>query len=127
MRKRTIKIVLILIVVILGVRFCDNAYKLNKNNHLHTEHIGNGIFKEKFETFQGGVLMTNDYSYYVTDSISFRKFVGEADEKELFKCQVFGDTIKAVKYSRRIHYGKETPIDSIYLSIKDLKKEGKFE
>lgn len=71
--------------------------------------------------------MSNDFSYYVTDSVNFRKFIGECDEKELYKCKVIGDTIKAVKYSRRIYYGKETPIDSAIFSITGLKKEGDFE
>jgi hypothetical protein len=92
-----------------------------------TEDLGNHIFKEKFETFGGGVLMTNDYSYYVTDSVTFRKFIGECDEKELYKCIVMGDTIKVVKFSRRIHYGRETSVDSVYLSIKELKQDGDFE
>lgn len=127
MKRRAIRGVAILTLIILGVKFCDNAYKFNKDKHQHTEALGGHIFKEKFETFSGGVLMTNDYSYYVTDSVTFRKFVGQCDEKELYKCKVLGDTIKAVKYSRRIRYGKETAIDSVFFSIKALKKEGDFE
>ncbi|WP_233877762.1 hypothetical protein [Dyadobacter sp. CY323] len=71
--------------------------------------------------------MTNDYSYYVTDSVTFRKFIGQCDEKELYKCEVLGDTIKAVKYSRRIRYGKEIAIDSVYFSIKSLQNDGRFD
>jgi hypothetical protein len=48
--------------------------------------------------------MTNDYTYYVTDSLKFRKFIGICDEKELYKCLVLDDTIRAIKYSRRVRY-----------------------
>ncbi len=71
--------------------------------------------------------MANDYSYYVTDSLTFRKFIGQCEDKELYKCVVIKDTIKAVKYSRRICYRKEIAIDSIFLSIKALTKEGDFD
>jgi len=126
MKKRTIKTVLILLGIILGIWCCNNTLKMSKDRHQHTEKLSNGIFKEKFETFSGGVLMTNDYSYYVTDSTTFRKFIGDCDEKEIYRCIVLGDTIRAIKYSRRIHYGKDTPIDSVFFSIKALKKDGVF-
>ena len=109
------------------MKSCNHYLMFNKDKHQHTEDLGSHIFKEKFETFSGGVLMTNDYSYYVTDSLKFRKFIGDCDEKELYKCTVLGDSIKAVKYSRRIHYGIETAIDSSYFSIKELRKDGDFE
>ena len=71
--------------------------------------------------------MTSDYSYYITDSTTFRKFIGTSDEKELYKCEVKGDLIIAIKYSRRVHYGIEIPIDSVVYSIKELKEKEKFE
>jgi hypothetical protein len=127
MKKKAIRGVIILILIISGIRFCDNAYKYNKDKHQHTEYLGRHIFKEKFETFGGGVLMTNDYAYYLTDSLTFRKFVGQCDEKELYRFALTGDTIIAVKYSRHIQYPKETAIDSAFFSIKELKKDGDFE
>lgn len=99
----------------------------NKDNHLNTFVLGKGIYEEKFQTFSGGVLMNDTYSYYLTDSTKFRILLGQCDEKELYRCNVFGDTIKAVKYSRRIHYGKETAIDSVFFSIRMLRKKGGFD
>jgi hypothetical protein len=99
----------------------------NKDHHLNTFLLGKELYEEKFQPFSGGVLMSDTYSYYLTDSTSFRILLGQCDEKELYRCKVLGDTIKAVKYSRRIRYGKETAIDSVFFSIKALKKEGDFE
>lgn len=127
MKKRIITISLVITGIFLVMKSCNHYLTFNKDKHQHTENLGNHIFKEKFETFSGGVLMTNDYSYYVTDSLKFRKFIGECDEKELYKCTVIGDTIRAIKYSRRIYYGKETAVDSSFFSIRELRKDGDFE
>jgi hypothetical protein len=126
-KKRIIIISLTIIGIFFVMKSCNHYLTFSKDKHQHTEDLGNHIFKEKFETFSGGVLMTNDYSYYVTDSLKFRKFVGECDEKELYKFAIIGDTIKAIKYSRRVYYGREIAIDSSFFSIKELRKEGDFE
>ncbi len=99
----------------------------NKNNHVHTDYVGNGIYEERFRPFSGGVLMSDTKSYYLTDSINFRILLGQCEDYELYRCQSTGDTIMAVKYSRRIFYGKETPIDTLYFSISKLKEEGDFD
>jgi hypothetical protein len=103
--------------LIFAVWKCHRVVFYNKNRHLHTDEIGNGIYEERFKPFNGGVLMTDTQSYYLTDSTNFRILLGQCDEKELYRCSVMGDTIKAVKYSRRIYYGRETAIDSSFFSI----------
>ena len=127
MKRRTIIRIIVLIVLSIGIWKCRDGLFYNKSNHLHTDEIGSGIYEERFKPFSGGVLMSDTKSYYLTDSTSFRILLGQCDEKELYRCKVLGDTIKAVKYSRRIRYGKETAIDSVFFSIKTLKKEGDFE
>ena len=126
MKKRAIKLSIIFI-LIFGVYKCHRAVFFNRNNHLNTFVLEKGLFEEKFQAFSGGVLMSDTYLYYLTDSTTFRVLIGQCDEKELYRCSVEGDTVKALKYSRRIHYGKEIPIDSMYFSISKLRKEGKFE
>jgi hypothetical protein len=125
-RKITIRIIISLM-LIFGIYKCRRAVFFNKNNYLHTDSIGGGIYEERFKPFSGGVLMTDTKSYYLTDSTNFRILLGQCDEKELYRCKVLGDTIKATKYSRRVKYGKEIPIDSVIYSIKELRRESKFE
>ncbi|MCF0073693.1 hypothetical protein LZD49_24655 [Dyadobacter sp. CY261] len=123
MKRRTIIKIVTFIILFFGIWKCTDSLFYNKRNHLHTDEIGSGIYEERFKPFSGGVLMNDTRSYYLTDSINFRILLGQCDEEELYRCEVLGDTIKAIKYSRRIRYGKEMPIDSVYFSIKDLKNE----
>jgi hypothetical protein len=98
MRKKGIIKFVIFVGVIFAVWKCNRALFYNKNTHLHTDKIGKGIYEERFKPFSGGLLMTDIQSYYLTDSTNFRILLGQCDEKELFRCVVFGDTVKAVKY-----------------------------
>lgn len=125
--KIIIRNTLILTGIVLGIWYCNQKMWHNKKRHVYTHRLSNSIFEKKFEPFQGGVLMTSNYTYYLTDSTTFRKLVGDCDEKEFVRCNVQGDNVKIIKYSRRIHYGKETPIDSTFYSIKVLKEEGDFD
>lgn len=127
--KKIIVSFLILIICFLGVWHCHNYYYFGKKNPLKTHSIGNGIYEERFKSFEGGVLMGNITTYYITDSTTFRKYIGNCDEDEMFKCNVENGNIKIVKWSWKNWYKdkKEIPIDSIYHSISELKREGKFE
>ncbi|NBB26982.1 hypothetical protein GVN22_01590 [Cellulophaga sp. BC115SP] len=126
MKKKVIKI-LLFVLMFLGMYKCHRYVFFNKTNHINTFSLGEGIFEEKFQPFSGGVLMSDTYSYYLTDSVSFRILLGQCDEKELYRCIATGDSIIAIKYSRRIYYGKEIAVDSIFFSINTLKKQQKFE
>ena len=127
MKKKVIIKYVLLALIILGIYKCHRAVFFNKENHINTFNLREGIYEEKFQPFSGGVLMSDTYSYYLTDSTKFRVLLGQCDEKELYRCITDGDTIKAVKYSRRIHNGREIPIDSMIYSIKELRKQGRFE
>ncbi len=66
--------------------------------------------------------------YYLTDSSSFRKYVGSADEEEHLKVQLKGDTLFVEKYSWRNATGRSAELvdeDQYYLSR--LKSVGTFE
>ncbi len=123
-KKKVVIKVVVFVMLAFGFYKFHRIMFYNKTNHLNTFILGEGIFEEKFQPFSGGVLMSDTYSYYLTDSTRFRILLGQCDEKELYRCMVKGDLIKAVKYSRRIHYGKEIPIDSLYFSIIKLKEQG---
>jgi hypothetical protein len=128
MKKKAIISVIIFVALSLIIwRYYKSTYD-NKENHEFSKEIRHGIYEEVFLLSSGGGLATDSYSCYLTDSLSFRKFVGKFDNKEKYLINPVGiDSIKVVKYSWRIHYGIATPIDSALFSIKELKKEGDFE
>lgn len=128
------KIIIVVSVAILGVIvFCFQYIrnqKFDKKNPIYSKSLTKGIFEEKYEPYTGGVLDGNSFSYYLTDSTAFRKYVGRCDDKEVFRFVfVSEDSVKAVKWSWRNRFGNspEIPVDSIIYSIKSLKKEGNFE
>lgn len=104
--------------------------KYDKSEHIISKKISENIFLEMYQPYTGGVLDGNSYSYYLTDSIKFKKYVGRCDDKEVYRFTVISeDSIKAVKWSWRNRMGElpEIPIDSVLYSIKNLKKGGNFE
>jgi hypothetical protein len=126
---------IILVALTLGIIliFCFQYFKnqkFDKQNLIYSKYLSKGIFEEKYEPHSGGVLEGNIYSYYITDSTSFRKYIGKCDDKEVFRFVVISnDSVKAVKWSWRNRMGDlpEIPIDSILYSIESLKKEGIFD
>ena len=66
----------IYIITIFSLFSCiSNRY--SKENHSNTWIIEKGLYVESFQTYQGGATTSNSYSFYITDSIHFRKFIGE--------------------------------------------------
>ncbi len=125
-RKVVIKIGLVIVLSLFVWRWYYNIH-YKKDNHQFTKKLSVGLYEEVFLLSSGGVLGSDLYSCYLTDSMSYRKFIGRFDNKEKYVIeQLNSDTIKAIKYSRRIHYGSSVPIDSVTYSIKELKREGKF-
>jgi hypothetical protein len=124
--KKVISNVIIMLILLYGIKSCHHYVFFGKKELLRAKLIGSNIFEEKFKSFGGGVLMSSTYTYYVTDSTSFRKYLGHCDDKEFFRCHIKGDTIVVVKTSWR-NSNYEKPIGTTYFSIKDLKQEGDFE
>jgi hypothetical protein len=128
MKKRTIiKLALLGVFFLLIWKWYYNNH-YNKESHKFSSIISDGIYEEVFLLSASGVLANDLYSCYITDSINFRKFVGRFDNKEKYIFDLANrDTIKSVRYSRRIYYGKSIPIDTLYFSISKLKEEGDFD
>lgn len=128
MKRITIKIIYVAF-LIFTIWKCHSYVFFAKRNPLKTHFLESGIFEERFESFHGGVLMSNTITYYLTDSVSFRKYIGACDEDEIFKSSVNVDTIVVIKFSWKNWYmsKKETPIDTLYFSISKLKEEGDFD
>ena len=49
------------------------------NNHYRTDTLSNSIYVEEYRCFCGGATTTDVFYVYLTDSISFRKYVGIND------------------------------------------------
>jgi hypothetical protein len=125
MKKITINII-VLLILLYGIKSCHHYIFFGKKNLLRSKLLDNNVFEEKFKSFSGGVLMSNTYTYYVTDSITFRKYLGDCDDKEFFRCHVKGDSLVVLKTSWR-NSSFEKTINTSYFSIDKLKKEGDFE
>lgn len=128
MKRITIKIIYVALLIFTIWR-CHSYVFFAKRNPLKTHILASGIFEERFESFRGGVLMSNTVNYYLTDSITFRKYIGACDEDEIFKSSIDNDRVVIVKFSWKNWYmsKREMPIDTLYFSIGKLKEEGVFE
>ena len=92
------------IVVFFPLLFLAGCYNDNsKKEHKNTELIGNDIYCETYRVFGGGVYGGDVYSEYLTDSISFRYFVGSYDDDNNLAYTLEGDTIeiKHVSYDTK--------------------------
>jgi len=110
---------------------CSNQINYSKENHAKTWVIGCGLYTESFKTYTGGATTSNSYSYYITDSIHFRKFIGQRrydDERILWN--KIDDRIVVHKITRDLTFRKGFTYDTIQIGnykIDELVKEGKFE
>jgi hypothetical protein len=106
------------------VQSCDSKY--SKKNHLNTLQVDNHLFYEIYKITSGGALASDTYSYYLTDSVNFRKYVGTIyyDDEHL-NCKSI-DSNRILVYRAKRNNEHDTLEKKIYI-LSDLKKEGKFE
>lgn len=73
---------LFLIVVYL-ISYCVSCSTFHSNNsekkHVATFCLNPKTYIEKYEVYSGGATTTSVYSYYLTDSVNFRKYIGRDD------------------------------------------------
>lgn len=87
---------------------------------------GQQLFEEKYTASYGGSLNGNSYSFYVTDSTHFRKFIGPCEDREFFNFYVKNDSLVAIKRTFTFR-GQSKTIDSLSFSVSRLKIEHKFD
>jgi hypothetical protein len=76
---------------------CNDKY--SRKSHNRTTEIKKGLFVETFTVFGSGAFGTDLVTQYLTDSISFRKYIGTFDEGvEYYFYKTSGDTIHIEKY-----------------------------
>lgn len=117
LHMRCIKLFLILACFMIG---CSNEKK--QSNYKFTIHTCSNLFVEVRQVFGSGAYGGDLHSNYLTDSISFRLFIGEYDNYDegfIYDCK--GDSIIVKKIIRKST--TETKITKEHvLSLKKLKK-----
>ena len=127
-------IIIILLVLLSGITLLTSCLsnKYSKEKHIYTHNIGNGLLIEKYQTYPGSATTSDSYSYYITDSIHFRKFIGERnydDEEIVWK--IADNAITVYKKLRNLDFKTGiVTFDSAQIGnykIDKLIKDGKFE
>jgi hypothetical protein len=102
---------------------CINHY--SKENHTGTKKITDGLFLEVYQTSEGGVFASDTFSKYLTDSVSFRKYIGYQLDDERIQVSMLDSNFVLVCLIDW-HNAEDTIKMDIY-SINQLKKKGKWE
>lgn len=120
---RAAKVYLLLII---GFFIFSCTSKYSKTRHEGTTEILSDLYEESYLVYSGGTLANDSYSYYLTDSINFRKYIGTIyfDDEHLF-CKML-DSNSVLVYSVNRYHDKDT-LEMKKFSLKELKEEGRFE
>ena len=111
-----------------GCNLDDANY--SKDNHLKTNKIKDSLYNEIYLIRS---LSTGEerYSEYLTDSVSFRKYVCTHDFGQwLYGVIGENDALTVYQITGNLLNDKQVVYDTVFLStynIKELKQEGKFE
>ena len=84
----------------------------------------NGLYLEKYRQFSGGAWSAEEYEDYLTDSATFRHYIGSHDEYGSYGYDCVGDTIIVRKYSHS-EQGKKSTADRKF-SLATLKRKHEF-
>jgi hypothetical protein len=131
MRKYT------LLIILLGLVGCSN--NRSKDHHKLTVNLCKyepnkcacNLYVEIYRVFGMGALGSDENSEYLTDSVNYRVYIGTYDEEDemiITKCK--GDSIytaKTKKTSSKPEWDVPKILESKTYSLKDLKKQHKFE
>ena len=111
-------------VIVLLLVSCVSKY--SKEHHVSTIRMGQSLYIEKFKTYSGGVFAGDSYSYYLTDSMTFRKYVGTVfHDDEQISCKLIGSNIVLVCKTYR-NNTKDTLEETLYL-LNNLKEKRGFD
>ncbi len=102
-----------------------------ENNHIRTDSISRNIYAEWYRCFCGGATTTDVEYVYLTDSTSFRKYVGSDDYPyEILILKSRNDSIVDVYQKKEVGVYYEprykTKLMKSY-NINELKKKNKFD
>jgi hypothetical protein len=108
---------------------CSSKY--SKENHIKTFVLNDSLYVEKYKVFTGGTTTSDSYSYYMTDSVHFRKYIGteyHSDEQIFWSTEGSNEVIFYLAFSKleEEKIVNDTTKIGAY-NIQDLVREGKFE
>lgn len=86
----------------------------------------NNLTTELYRVYGGGAFGGDLLTAYLTDSTSFRMYLGLFDDADGYFCECHGDTI-VVKEMKTTESGYRKIAGTRSFSLKELKKQGKFE
>lgn len=121
----------IVIPIMLLAVFCTSCGlgDCGENIHFRTDSISNNIYQEKYRCFCGGATTTDVIYVYITDSTSFRKYVGDYDDQEFIFVKCRNDSIVDVYQEKDvgvIEHNYKTKLINSY-NINNLKRKKKFD
>ncbi len=95
---------------------CDEEYYFSKT-------IDDGIYVEVY-VCPGGAHASGTYYYYITDSLNFKKFVGDCDDHEYINVEKRKSNI----YVERICYKNDEKeiLDSVSYKISSILNDGDY-
>ncbi len=103
---------------------CNSVNRYDKTDFIGTKKIEDNLYLETYCTYRGGVYGGDTHTCYLTDSISFRKYLGYYFDHEQVEAFPMNDTIIFVrKYDRNTNVS----IEKTEYNLFTLKKEGKFD
>ena len=128
MRKKGCIIIVVFIAAIISFLIIRPYYaKYSKKEHIGTFQLSEHLFREAYLITAGGVLASDTYSAYLTDSVSFRKYIGTiySDHEQLYTELLDSNHILVYRGSRRDR--SDTIGNKKIYELSELKNAGKFE
>ena len=118
--------------LVLFLMSCDTPTTINysKDNHSLTIVVGDELYMEIYTVYSGGVFASDVITFYLTDSISFRKYVGTKgyDDQGVTPKLIDNNNVIITRSGPRLFgFGKDVVLEEKTYNIPTLKKEGKFE
>jgi hypothetical protein len=114
------------VVIIFGLLLPNLACTTSSEKRLFSSYsICDNLIREKYLVSSGGAHSAELYSDYITDSSTFRKYIGEHDEYGSFDYRCDGDSIHISSFK---HSGTHKALVTVRsFSLRQLKKKGVFE
>ena len=122
---KKIRIFLLLLIAGFILFFCTSKY--SKQHYLSTGKIASSLYKEVFCIYTGGVMVSGTYSYYLTDSVNFRKYLGTSyNNDERIHCDML-DSNRVMVFRVSFHGDRKDTIEKTVYLLSELKSEGKYD
>jgi hypothetical protein len=112
--------------IFLFLTSCNESINYSKDNHNTTMEFAKGLYKETYRTYSGGVYGGDVHTAYLTDSLTFRKYLGKNFDHEQIRVAMTDDETVMV-YKVNIEGATIDTIKKEFYNISSLKQEGKFE